>query len=74
MTYRELRDKLNNYHSDIGLDRDVSVLLMSTDEVHRMIDLVLRWDDFKGSDAEAVGLHQVVGILDYDHPFFTADA
>ncbi len=51
---------------------DVTILLMNSNEIIAATDHVRDWS--KNPDPRAVGLDQVDGILDYDHPYLTVIA
>ena len=72
MTYRKLRFMLKNL-SEEHLDDDVTVLLMETDEIVPVMDIVMSEDWSNISEKESLGLDQVDGVLDYGHPYLTID-
>ncbi len=67
MTYRELRDILNNLVGKEWLDADVTMLLMDSDEVMPVMDFVIDWK----TEKKEKGVEQVEGVLDDGHPYFT---
>lgn len=69
MTYRNMV-KLASQMNDEQLDSDVTVLLMNSDEVVPVSDFVSNWDTML-NHREEVGLDQVSGILDENHPYLT---
>ncbi len=69
MTYEDIAKKilampLNKQKSD------AAVLLMTTDEVMPVMDLVDNWD-VNEFHKRAMGIDQVDGVLDDGSPFFT---
>ena len=67
MQYRELLEKLSKMTPE-QLDLDVSVLLIETDEVFAVANLVTEWSPQEGT------VEQVQGVLDDNHPYLTIDA
>lgn len=78
-TYRELRWMLINMPEE-HLDKNVSILLMNSNEVRPVIDVVTEWPkeelDSEGlptGDYDAMQTHKVEGILDDGHSYLTVD-
>ncbi len=69
MTYREIAKQIANMTAG-QRDCDAAVLLMTTDEVMPVMNLVDNWD-VSSSTKKAMGIDQVDGVLDDDSPFFT---
>ena len=69
MTYRELRNKLNNL-SNKQLDQNLTILNLDIGEVFPILDFVGNWGDYAYESSE-VGLDSVEGTLDDNHPYFT---
>lgn len=71
MTYKEIAKQIAEMTPG-QQECDASVLLMTHDEVIPVMDLVDNWD-VSSSTKKAMGIDQVDGVLDKDHPFFTID-
>jgi len=69
MTYKEIAKQIAEMTPE-QQDCDASVLLMTHDEVMPVMDLVTNWDVSRATK-QAMGIDQVDGVLEDNHPFFT---
>jgi succinyl-CoA synthetase beta subunit len=72
MTWRELANRLVDLNEE-QLNSDVTVLCMNVGECYPVMDFVKHWSEIPANDREVVGLDQVEGVLDDNHPYFTID-
>jgi hypothetical protein len=70
MTYKDIMNKIGTLSPE-QKNCDASVLLMNSNEVIPVLDFVGSWQETP--DIQLVGIDQVDGILDQNHPFFTID-
>jgi len=68
MTWKQLSDKILAMPQE-QQETDLSVLLMTTNEVMPVIEFVTDWS----TERESKGVDQVDGVLDNDHPYLTVD-
>ena len=69
MTYKDLLAQIQ-YMTKDEQNKDVTVLLMDTDEVVPVCDFVTEWNVTK-IHRDNFCIDQVEGVLDDGHPYFT---
>ena len=75
MTWKQLSDKILTLPQE-QQETDLSILLMTKDEVMPVIDFVTDWgagSRLSDADIAAMGVSQVDGVLDENHPYLTVD-
>lgn len=73
MTYKDIMDKIAQMTQE-QQKCSPTVLLMDSDEVIPIMDFVGDWKmeiPIDGTEGEMLGVDQVDGVLDEDHPYFT---
>ena len=72
MTYKDIMEKIAKMTSEQQACSP-TVLLMDSDEVISVMDFVGNWNmeiPLTGTEGEMLGVDQVDGVLDKDHPYF----
>lgn len=73
MTYKDIMEKIAKMTPE-QQNANPTALLMDSDEVIPIMDFVGDWRmeiPLAGTTGEMLGVDQVDGVLDNDHPYFT---